>query len=103
MAARAHMTNQQMGQACPGWRGDLAACLVGALDLQADAAGRRHLGLFPACRTEFDDLATVVTQLARLNPSRRPRPGPMPVAGQASAAKVKRLKPFFLQKNFMGI
>jgi len=97
------MTKQQTGQACPGWRGDLAACLVGALDLQADAAVRCHLGICPACRAEYDDLAPVVVQLALLGPSHRPRPGPMPVVRQAHADKVKKLKPFFLyKKDFTG-
>jgi anti-sigma factor RsiW len=53
-------------QACPGWRGDLAAYLVGALDAQACAAVRRHLALCPACEAEYEDLVPVVSRLARL-------------------------------------
>jgi anti-sigma factor RsiW len=53
-------------QACPGWRGDLAAYLVGALDPQACAAVRRHLGTCPACEAEYQDLAPVVSRLALL-------------------------------------
>lgn len=62
------MTKQQPGQACPGWRGDLAAYLVGALDPQARAAVRRHLGCCPACRAEYENLAPVVGRLALLAP-----------------------------------
>jgi anti-sigma factor RsiW len=51
-------------QACPGWRGDLAAYLVGALDPQACSAVRRHLGTCPACEAEYQDLAPVVSWLA---------------------------------------
>ena len=62
------MTKQQTGQACPGWRGDLAAYLVGALDPQACAAVRRHLGTCPACQSEYDNLVPVVGRLALLEP-----------------------------------
>jgi anti-sigma factor RsiW len=62
------VTKQQMGQACPGWRGDLAAYLVGALDPQARATVRRHLDCCPACRAEYENLAPVVDRLARLTP-----------------------------------
>jgi predicted anti-sigma-YlaC factor YlaD len=64
------VTQQQMGQACPGWRGDLAAYLVGALDSQACAAVRRHLGCCPACRAEYENLAPVVGRLALLTLAR---------------------------------
>jgi anti-sigma factor RsiW len=53
-------------QACPAWRGDLAAYLVGALDPQPSAAVRRHLGACPACEAEFEDLVPVVSRLALL-------------------------------------
>jgi len=53
-------------QACPAWRGDLAAYLVGALDPQPSAAMRRHLGSCPACEAEFADLVPVVSWLALL-------------------------------------
>jgi anti-sigma factor RsiW len=68
------VTNQQMGEACRGWRGDLAAYLVGALDPQPCGAVRRHLGTCPACRAEYEDLAMVVACLALF--SRAPRPSP---------------------------
>jgi anti-sigma factor RsiW len=64
------MTKQQRGQACPGWRGALAAHLVGALDPQACAAVRRHLGTCPACQAEYDNLVPVVGWLALLGPPR---------------------------------
>lgn len=60
----AHVTNQQIGQACHRWRGDLAAYLVGALDPRPGAAVRRHLVACPACQAEYDDLAMVVIRLA---------------------------------------
>ena len=66
------MTNQQRSGACHGWRGDLAAYLVGALDPQECAAVRSHLGSCPACQAEYEDLAVVVGCLALL--SRAPRP-----------------------------
>jgi anti-sigma factor RsiW len=59
-------------QACPGWRGDLAAYLVGALDPQACAAVRRHLATCPACQAEHEDLAPVVSRLAQLTPPAPP-------------------------------
>jgi anti-sigma factor RsiW len=64
------MTKQQRGQTCPGWRGALAAHLVGALDPQACAAVRRHLGTCPACQAEYDNLVPVVGWLALLGPPR---------------------------------
>ncbi len=59
-------------QACPGWRGDLAAYLVGALDPQACAAVRRHLSTCPACEAEYQDLAPVVSWLSLLTPPAPP-------------------------------
>jgi len=50
----------KLAQACPAWRGDLAAYLVGALDPQPSAAMRRHLSACPACEAEFADLVPVV-------------------------------------------
>jgi hypothetical protein len=66
----ARLTGLPERQACPGWRGDLAAYLVGALDPQACAAVQRHLGTCPACRAEYDNLVPVLGSLACLN--RRP-------------------------------
>ncbi len=71
------MTNQETSQACPGWRGDLAAYLVGALDPHACAAVRRHLSACPACQAEYEDLVPVVDRLALLTP---PPPRPAPAA-----------------------
>ena len=65
-------------RACPGWRDDLAAYLVGALDVQACAAVRRHLGGCPACQAEYEDLVPVVGWLTLLHPSAAsPGPGSM--------------------------
>lgn len=58
------MTNPHTGKACPSWRGDLAAYLVGALDPHASAAVRHHLSTCPACQAEYEDLAIVVICLA---------------------------------------
>ena len=69
------MTKRPMGQACPRWRGDIAACLVGALDAQACAAVRRHLGTCPACQAEYENLVPVVGRLDLLGPPAAP-PGP---------------------------
>jgi anti-sigma factor RsiW len=60
-------------QACSGWRGDLAAYLVSALDPQACAAVRRHLSTCPACEAEYKNLVPVVSWLTLLTP---PRPAP---------------------------
>jgi anti-sigma factor RsiW len=56
-------------QACPSWRGDLAACLLGALNAQACAALQRHLSTCPACEAEYENLVPVVSWLALLTPS----------------------------------
>jgi anti-sigma factor RsiW len=73
-------------QACPAWRGDLAAYLVGALDPQPSAAMRRHLGTCPACEAEFKDLVPVVSWLALLAPPRAgQQPDPGGDAGRARA------------------
>ena len=60
------MRTSRWARACPAWRGDLAAYLVGALDPQPSAAMRRHLGACPACEAEYEDLAPVVSSLALL-------------------------------------
>ena len=60
------MRASRWAQACPAWRGDLAAYLVGALDPQPSAAMRRHLGACPACEAEYEDLVPVVSWLALL-------------------------------------
>lgn len=62
------MRTSRWAQACPGWRGDLAAYLVGALDPQARAAVWRHLGTCPLCQAEYQDLVPVVGWLTRLGP-----------------------------------
>ena len=64
-------------RACPDRRGDIAAYLVGALDSQAGAEVRRHLGSCPACRAEYEDLVPVAGCLALLTTRLRGRPGTM--------------------------
>jgi anti-sigma factor RsiW len=65
------MRTSRWTQACPGWRDDLAACLVGALDPQACTAVRRHLGTCVACQAEYENLLPVIGWLALLTPPRR--------------------------------
>ena len=60
------MRTSKLAQACPAWRGDLAAYLVGALDPQPSAAMQSHLSACPACQAEFEDLVPVVSRLALL-------------------------------------
>jgi hypothetical protein len=69
------VTNQQMGQACPAGA-VTSPPTSSALDPQASAAVRRHLGTCPACQTEYEDLVPVLSWLALLNtsaPARRSR------------------------------
>jgi anti-sigma factor RsiW len=57
-----------MSQSCAGWRGDMGAYLVGALDGDAPARLIRHLETCPGCRMDYDDLVPVrglLSQLAR--------------------------------------
>jgi len=78
-------TSRRAG-ACPAWRGDLAAYLIGALDPQPSAAMRRHLGACPACEAEFADLVPVVSRLALLarpvQASQPPAATPVPDGGR---------------------
>ncbi len=60
---------ENMGQACAGWRGEIGAYIVGALDAGARAAVRRHLRTCPICRTDYHDLVPVRDWLARLTPA----------------------------------
>ena len=62
------MRPSRWAQACPGWRGDLAAYLVGALDPQARAALRRHLSTCPLCQAEYQNLIPAVSWLTLLGP-----------------------------------
>jgi hypothetical protein len=65
-------------QACPGWRGDLAAYIVGALEPQERAAVRHHLGTCPDCEAEHEDLAPVLSWLALPIPLLNSRWRPLP-------------------------
>ena len=58
-----------MSQACPGWRGDIGAHVVGALS--PDAADRltEHLRACAACQAEYQDLVPVRDWLSRLAPA----------------------------------
>jgi anti-sigma factor RsiW len=58
-----------VSQACPGWRGDIGAYLVGALDRDAAARVRRHLRRCCACRADYTDLVPVRDWLDRLSPA----------------------------------
>lgn len=54
------MRTGRLAQAWPGWRGDLAAGLVGAPDPPAYAALWHRLGTCAACQADYEDLVPVV-------------------------------------------
>ena len=58
-----------MSQACAGWRGEIGAYIVGALDRDAAARVRRHLRRCRACRADYTDLVPVRGWLDRLSPA----------------------------------
>ncbi len=58
-----------MSQACAGWRGDIGAYIVGALDRDAAARVRRHLRRCRDCRADYTDLVPVRDWLDRLSPA----------------------------------
>ena len=53
-----------MSQDCAGWRIDLGAYVIGALDAEECTAMRRHLAACPACRADYEDLLPVGNWLA---------------------------------------
>ena len=55
-----------MSQSCAGWRGDIGAYLVGALDDGARARVIRHLETCRGCRTDYDELVPVRGLLGQL-------------------------------------
>ncbi len=55
-----------MSQACEGWRGEIGAYVVGALEPGAGARVRRHLRTCRTCRAEFEDLVPVRDWLTKL-------------------------------------
>ena len=55
-----------MSQSCAGWRGDIGAYLVGALDDGARARVIRHLETCRGCRTDYDELVPVRGLLSQL-------------------------------------
>jgi hypothetical protein len=55
-----------MSQSCAGWRGDIGAYLVGALDGGARARLIRHLETCAGCRMDYDDLVPVRGLLSQL-------------------------------------
>jgi Putative zinc-finger len=55
-----------MSQSCAGWRGDMGAYLVGALDGEARARLIRHLETCAGCRMDYDDLVPVRGLLSQL-------------------------------------
>ena len=54
-----------MTQGCAGWRDDLAAFVLDALDREGRAAMKRHLADCPACRAAYQELVPVRDWLAR--------------------------------------
>jgi hypothetical protein len=71
-----------MSQACAGWRGEIGAYIVGALDSGAGAKVRRHLRTCRACRADYQDLVPVRDWLTRLTPADGSAAGRLP-GGQA--------------------
>jgi hypothetical protein len=78
-----------MSRACAGWRGDIGAYVVGALDRDASAHVHRHLRSCAACLAEYADLLPVRDWLGRLDPVtggpalHEPRPPLEPVRPRA--------------------
>lgn len=54
-----------MTQGCAGWRDDLAAFVLGALDGEDRAAMERHLADCAACRAAYQELVPVRDWLTR--------------------------------------
>ena len=61
-----------MSRACPNWRGEIGAYVVGALDKRAVAAVARHVAACADCRAEYNDLIPVRGWLSRLAIEYRP-------------------------------
>jgi hypothetical protein len=55
-----------MSRSCPQWRGDIGACIVGALQAQELDRLNRHLTACPGCRADYNDLLPVGDWLAML-------------------------------------
>jgi Putative zinc-finger len=55
-----------MSHSCAGWRGDIGAYLVGALDGDARAGVIGHLETCAGCRMDYDDLVPVRGLLSQL-------------------------------------
>ena len=55
-----------MSQSCAGWRGDIGAYLIGALDDGARAQVIRHLETCRGCRMDYDELVPVRGLLSQL-------------------------------------
>lgn len=69
-----------MSHSCPQWRGDIGACIVGALDGAARDRVIRHLAACAGCRADYDELIPVRGWLTLLAlTTEGPEPGP---AGQ---------------------
>jgi len=55
-----------MSRSCPQWRGDIGACIVGALQARELDRLSRHLTACPGCRADYNDLHPVGDWLAML-------------------------------------
>ena len=77
-----------MSQACPMWRGDIGAYIVGALDAEAIARVRRHLRACRACRDDYHDLVPVRDWLVLAG-----EPGTAGRAGQPPLEPVRPRRP----------
>lgn len=68
-----------MSRSCAQWRGDIGACIVGALDGCARDRVNRHLEDCPGCRADYDELVPVRDWLGLLAVTvGGPGPGPGP-------------------------
>lgn len=74
-----------MSHACAQWRGEIGACIVGALDGLGRARLTRHLAACVTCRAEYEELVPVRDWLRMLaHPA--DQPDSLPAVGAGSAA-----------------
>jgi hypothetical protein len=55
-----------MSRSCAQWRGEIGACIVGALDSTARGWLSRHLADCPGCRADYEELAPLRDWLSQL-------------------------------------
>jgi anti-sigma factor RsiW len=62
-----------MARACPWWRGEIGAYVIGVLEPKAVAAVERHLIRCADCRADYEELASLRAVLDRCAGRRRAR------------------------------